>query len=117
MQLIAFNELGCSDTLLVSGAIRAVSGGNVKVPNAFSPSLAGPGYNGGDTGEPINDVFLPRVEGVIKFRMLLFNKWGELLFESTGQKKDGTAIAEAGCSHRMCMSTSWSLHFLMEEGA
>jgi gliding motility-associated-like protein len=29
-----------------------------------------------------NEVFLPLVERVSKFQMLVFNRWGELMFES-----------------------------------
>lgn len=86
IQLIAFNDFGCADTLLVPAVVQAIAGGDTQVPNAFSPSLSGPGAAPGGSGETINDVFIPQVEGVTKFRMLIYNKWGELLFESTSQR-------------------------------
>ncbi|MEQ6168931.1 PKD domain-containing protein [Ekhidna sp. MALMAid0563] len=87
--LIASNDFGCVDTLFRSAEIEAISGGQVNTPNAFTPSLNGPtggnvGSNGNDPSR-INDVFLPRLEGVERFRMLIYNKWGQLVFESNSQ--------------------------------
>ena len=88
--LIAMNDFGCVDTLFRSAEVEAVSGGQVTTPNAFTPSLNG--SNGGmvsEGGDPnsINDVFLPRLEGVELFRMLIYNKWGELIFETNSQDR------------------------------
>ena len=88
--LIATNDFGCVDTLFRSAEVEAVSGGEVNTPNAFTPSLNG--STGGtvpEGGDPsrINDVFLPRLEGVERFRMLIYNKWGELIFESNTQNR------------------------------
>ncbi len=86
--LIASNELGCTDTLFRAAEVEAVIGGETNSPNAFTPNLSGP--NGGvDDGSlnlnSVNDVFLPRLEGVIRFRMLIYNKWGQLLFQTEDQ--------------------------------
>lgn len=51
------------------------------VPNAFSPSPNGP--SGGAAGNGKNDVFLPLMIGVTQFEMVVFNRWGELLFQTT----------------------------------
>ncbi len=84
VSLIAQNSLGCADTLAYEGLIAATEGGTVRIPNAFSPS---PGISeSGGNENSINDVFLPRVEGANKFKMLIYNKWGELLFESDNQQ-------------------------------
>lgn len=90
--LIAMNDFGCVDTLFRSAEVEAISGGEVNTPNAFTPSLNGPsgGTIGGGIGNDpsrINDVFLPRLEGVERFRMLIYNKWGELIFESNSQDR------------------------------
>lgn len=89
--LIATNDLGCVDTLFRSAEVQAISGGQVSAPNAFTPSLDGPsgGIVNGNGSDPsqINDVFLPRLEGVERFRMFIYNKWGELIFESNSQDR------------------------------
>lgn len=80
ISLIAYNDFGCTDTLKLEGVIHVVEGGRLLIPNAFSPDPSGPG--GGNSGGNINDVFLPIMEGVTEFQMLVFNRWGELLFET-----------------------------------
>jgi gliding motility-associated-like protein len=77
--LIAFNQFNCSDTARMPGAVTAKKGGELLVPNAFSPNVAG-GFSDGSPGK--NDVFLPLIRGVREFEMLIFNRWGELLFVS-----------------------------------
>ncbi|MGB3184005.1 MAG: PKD domain-containing protein [Cyclobacteriaceae bacterium] len=86
IKLIAIGADGCSDTLLLEKAINAIEGGEVRIPNAFTPNTSGP--TGGDPGGGaiVNDVFLPLMEGVTEFHMQIFNRWGELLFET--QNKD-----------------------------
>jgi gliding motility-associated-like protein len=58
--------------------VHVDQGGQLLIPNAFSPSLSGPG--GTVAG---NDVFIPLMRGVTDFHMWVFNRWGEMLFEST----------------------------------
>jgi gliding motility-associated-like protein len=77
--LIAFNQFNCSDTARMPGAVSAKKGGELLVPNAFSPNVAG-SFSDGSPGK--NDVFLPLIRGVRDFEMLIFNRWGELLFVS-----------------------------------
>ena len=80
--LIARSQQGCVDTLLVEAAVTVEEGGEVMIPNAFTPNLSGQVNSeaGGANGN--NDVFLPVLEGVTRFHMMIYNRWGELLFES-----------------------------------
>lgn len=75
--LVAYNEYDCTDTATVAGAVLAQKGGELLIPNAFSPNLMGPGNTSGQ-----NDAFLPLVRGLSEFQMLIYNRWGELLFET-----------------------------------
>lgn len=75
--LIASNSFDCADTAKVKAAVNVMKGGQVLIPNAFSPNLSGPGNANGE-----NDVFLPLLRGVKDFQMQVFNRWGELLFET-----------------------------------
>lgn len=73
------NGVVCRDT--VSQDVRVQEGGLAKVPNAFTPSKSGP--SGGRPGVgTFNDVFLPIVRGVEEFNMQIFDRWGNLVFES-----------------------------------
>jgi len=89
--LIASNDFGCVDTLFREAEIQAISGGEVNTPNAFTPNTSGPSGGiiepGPQNPARINDVFLPRLEGVEKFRMFIFNQWGELIFESNSKNQ------------------------------
>ncbi|MEK6481868.1 PKD domain-containing protein [Catalinimonas sp. 4WD22] len=79
--LVAESEKGCTDTLTMLSAVIIKNGGKVNVPNAFTPNTMGPG--GSDAGSASkNDVFLPVFEGITNFHMMIYNRWGELLFES-----------------------------------
>ncbi len=84
--LVAKNIYGCMDTFIVEKAVKAESGGNIKVPNAFTPNPNG--GNGGYVvnGEYSNDVFYPMVEGAEDYRFTVYNRWGEQLFESNDIK-------------------------------
>lgn len=88
--LIASNDFGCVDTLFRAAEVEAISGGQVNTPNAFTPNVNGPtgGYvdpNGNADPTQINDVFLPRLEGVERFKMFIYNQWGQLIFQSESQ--------------------------------
>ena len=63
------NANGCPDTICQELTIDAVS--QLVVPNAFSPN--GDGYN---------DIFLPFNFSLIGFELKIWNRWGELVFES-----------------------------------
>lgn len=79
--LIAENDQGCSDTLTIEKAVTGVLKSKVRIPNAFTPSLDGP--SGGNVGlNGHNDVFYPVTEGVNQYHMQIFNRWGELIYET-----------------------------------
>jgi len=67
--LIAKNKYGCSDTL--TKKVLAKGGGLILIPNAFAPE------------QPQDNIFLALTSGVISYKMQIFNRWGELIFETT----------------------------------
>lgn len=81
--LIGKSKEGCSDTLVLNGVLEGKQKGRIILPNAFTPSL----YPS-ESSEGLNDYFLPAYHnGVTGFHMMIFNKWGELLFESNDINK------------------------------
>lgn len=77
--LIARNNNGCADTTILASGVKTVNHGQLLIPNAFIPNTSGPG-----SGNLLNnEVFLPLVQKATKFQMMVFNRWGELMFEST----------------------------------
>ena len=80
--LVVKNSAGCADSMLLEGAAGAFAGDKVKIPNVFTPNLSGPTGGRYVKFDQSNDVFLPLAKGVVDFHLRIFNKWGELLFES-----------------------------------
>ncbi|HRO39991.1 MAG TPA: PKD domain-containing protein [Flavobacteriales bacterium] len=60
---------------------------DITLPNAFTPNPNGGGGGFFDPTDLGNDVFYPFVRFVKDFRFRIFNRWGELVFESNDVKK------------------------------
>ncbi|MFT3737544.1 MAG: PKD domain-containing protein [Breznakibacter sp.] len=81
--LIVENDKGCPDSYLMVEAVRAKTGGQIKFPNAFTPSTSGPSGGVYDKYDRDNKVFFPFTqEGVVEYKLQIFTRWGELIFES-----------------------------------
>ena len=85
--LIANNEYNCPSTFYSENIVFAEASGNVDFPNAFTPDPNGSSggyYDPQNPGENLNDVFHPVFSaGIEEYQLLIFNRWGELIFEST----------------------------------
>jgi gliding motility-associated-like protein len=55
---------------------------DITIPNAFTPNPNGGNGGSYDPTDLGNDVFYPFVKFVKEYRMLIYNRWGELVFES-----------------------------------
>jgi PKD repeat protein len=79
--LTATNEWGCEDTsvreIVILPDIVAF------IPNAFRP--------GGGAVKEENEVFRAVVDGVTEFDMKIYNRWGDLMYESTDYLTHGWA--------------------------
>lgn len=73
MQIVV-NAAGCYDTAYSDIIIHPEF--LFWVPNAFTP------YN----GDGINDVFKPKLIGVHDYRFMIFNRWGDKIFETTDRE-------------------------------
>jgi len=80
--LIADNEFGCADTFSVESAVTAISSGSLKFPTAFIPNIGGSSGGNYDPKTLDNSIFFPIFEGVVDYHLLIFNRWGEIVFES-----------------------------------
>ena len=83
--LTANNEYNCPDTYIVEDLVAAVAGGEIEFPNAFTPNPNGPNggiYDPNDPSKNLNDVFHPVFTGIEEYQLWIFNRWGELIFES-----------------------------------
>jgi gliding motility-associated-like protein len=80
VMLIVSNSHGCVDTTYNEVTIKPEF--YVEVPNAFTPNPNGP--NGGEynPNQLSNTVFFPYTKYVKDFHMMIFNRWGEMVFET-----------------------------------
>lgn len=83
VSLTANNSFNCPTTYTLEHAVEATAGGFMNFPTAFTPNTGG--SNGGyyDPAALDNDVFHPHHMGIVEYELVVFNKWGELLFRST----------------------------------
>ena len=81
VKLKVLSDMGCIDSLIVFNAF-ANSANMIDFPNAFTPNLNGPGSGYYVPGVPNNDVFHPVYKGIIEYQLKIFNKRGQLIFES-----------------------------------
>ncbi|MFD2037434.1 gliding motility-associated C-terminal domain-containing protein [Belliella marina] len=73
--LSLLDENGC---LLLDQKEIQISGGNLRVPDAFSPN-----------GDGVNDYFFPVFLQVEELTLSIFNRWGELLFYTNDPASKG----------------------------
>jgi gliding motility-associated-like protein len=75
---VLINSLGCTDTALVNVYVYDVF--EVIIPNVFTPN-----------GDGINDRFEPKAIGVYDYKLKVFNRYGEMVFQSNnlGLQWDG----------------------------
>ena len=69
VKLYAINSFGCIDSITID--VEILGGYILYIPNAFTPNNDG-----------VNDKFLPISEGIIDYKLQIFNRWGELIFET-----------------------------------
>ncbi len=99
VQLIAYSENGCTDTIIE--ILNVVQNIVFYVPNSFTPD-----------GNEFNNEFKPFFNDQVSqdnYSMMIFNRWGELIFESTDKNEgwDGTF------GNEMCQTDTyiWKIEF------
>ncbi|MGQ1890783.1 PKD domain-containing protein [Thermophagus sp. OGC60D27] len=81
--LEVFNEFNCSDKLTIPNAVKAMQGGQISFPNAFTPGKNGPSDGKYQYGDRHNLIFYPFVQkGIVEYQLQIYSRWGELIFES-----------------------------------
>lgn len=70
VQLVAYNNAGCADTASMEVSETIIP--KLDVPNAFTPN-----------GDGRNDFFGPRAFGVTEIDFKVYNRWGQLVYQSS----------------------------------
>jgi gliding motility-associated-like protein len=76
--LVATNQYGCRDT--AEQMITVIS--DIQFPNVFTPNPGGPNGGSYNPANYNNDVFFPYTAGVTDYHLMIFDRWGELIFDS-----------------------------------
>ncbi len=80
VELVVSDIRGCTDTARVT--VEVTPDHEVTIPTGFTPNPGGGSGGAYDPTDLSNDVFYPFARFVEDFRMRIYNRWGELVFES-----------------------------------
>lgn len=69
VMLTVVSDRGCRDSIIID--VRIDDEYLIYVPSAFTPNHDG-----------INDVFMPKGEGVTEYKLYVYDRWGQLAFKS-----------------------------------
>lgn len=83
VQLVATSLLGCKDTAYA----YIITDADVVFPNAFTPNTNGSSGGYYNQTSYDNDIFFPYTSGVTEYKLEIFNRWGELIFETEDIKQ------------------------------
>ncbi len=83
--LVVTNAYGCVDTVVKSVLVEEDF--LIYVPDAFSPN-----------GDELNDIFLPIMRGVKSYQLTIFDRWGEILFNT----KDPIVAWDGNYKGKLC---------------
>lgn len=82
--VVRTNSSDCVDSMIMAKAVTVIGEGEIVFPNAFTPNLneelpcrVDQGYD-----RYSNDIFHPVSKGVKEYELLIYNRWGELIFKS-----------------------------------
>ncbi|MDF1546439.1 MAG: PKD domain-containing protein, partial [Bacteroidales bacterium] len=81
--LRVYTENGCFNSKTTDVGIVVEKPGVCRFPNAFTPSISGSSDGHYDPDAVNNVVFHPKHRGIREYKLEIFNRWGEKLFEST----------------------------------
>ena len=78
--LVYLYEILDGDTTRYDAINISISESSLQMPNAFTPN-----------GDGINDVYRakPGYKSIVEFRAIIFNRWGQKLYEWTTRQVDG----------------------------
>jgi gliding motility-associated-like protein len=75
----------CQDSMIRPDYITVIGKGKLEFPNAFKPDLSGP--NNGEYTDITDNVFHPYADGIVEYKLEVYDRWGEKLFSTIDQNK------------------------------
>jgi hypothetical protein len=83
VSLTAWTVHGCEAYKLIPEAVTVIGEGKILFPNVFRPYDTGPTDGYYNPSEHMNRIFYPVHEGVVEYKLEIYNRWGERLFHTT----------------------------------
>ena len=95
--LVVKSDKGCTDTLL--RPLKIYEDYGIYVPNVFTPNADG-----------LNDTFQPKGFGINKYKMMIYDRWGEKVFETNDFEKgwDGKKQSKHDVNYGICPDGSYT---------
>jgi gliding motility-associated-like protein len=87
VKLVAYSNKGCRDTFQLADKIVVQDENLIQIPNAFTPNQSGSPGNVYDPLDKSNDIFHVNMKNVESFKMNIFSRWGELLYETKNYRE------------------------------
>jgi PKD repeat protein len=82
VSLTVWSEHGCQDYLLKPRIVEVVGNAIFEFPTVFAPGAGGSPGSEYNPNDPSNDVFHPVFQNVIEYHLYIYNRWGELIYET-----------------------------------
>ena len=76
VKLVIENNNGCTDSISKNIIVHPFI--KIYIPNSFTPN-----------NDDINDIFEVYGNGIANYNMIIFNRWGEIIYSNTNQGWDG----------------------------
>ncbi len=97
VSLTIWSPDNCPDSITLPNPLRVVAGdGYVQFPNVFKWNGYGPTGGYWSENEYNNTIFHPQVMNVTEFKMVIFTRWGEAVYESNELKKGWDGYLRTG---------------------
>jgi PKD repeat protein len=95
--LYVWSENDCPDTTTRESYIRVIAGeGETEFPNVFRWNGTGPTGGYWKEGTIDNTVFHPNIINAVEFRMIIYTRWGEMVYETNEINKGWDGYLDTG---------------------
>lgn len=82
IRLMVESRDGCRDTMVLPAAVTVLQNCVIKFPNVFTPDAQTGGMYDPVAAETTNDIFHPLSLNIDEYKLQIFDRWGEIVFES-----------------------------------
>jgi PKD repeat protein len=97
VSLYVWSEHGCPDTLVKKKMVSVLEGeGKTEFPNVFRWNETGPTGGYWNENSIDNTIFHPRMENAVDLHMIIYTRWGEMIWETREVHKGWDGYLKSG---------------------